>query len=165
MNNSLSEVLKKTNRKRKEMKRIIPKQKELANNNSIEYLHGKTQRWTTEIQFILVEQKFLKELLEDHIMNLCDTQSFAKGKLLLNGLNHEANLGVELIESIKEHKINLALLIENIYLKRERIFRENHDFLKIEFRNYIENFRCIKELLFELVLQMLKKEKNSTGIF
>ena len=108
------------------MKRLIPKQKAPIFNNSIEYLHSKSQEWISEIEFIEIEQDFLKELLGEHIIGLCDTNNFAKAKLFLNGINHEKILGEKLIKSIKEHKINLALLIENIYLKRENLFRDNH---------------------------------------
>ena len=142
------------------MKRLIPKQKAAIFNNSIEYLHSKSQQWISEIEFIEIEQDFLKELLGDHIMGLCDTNNFSKAKLFLNGINHEKVLGDKLIKSIKEHKINLALLIENIYLKRENLFRDNQEFLKIEFQNYVENFKYIKEQVFELILQIMKKEKK-----
>ena len=142
------------------MKRIIPKQKTPNFNNSIEYLHSKTIYWISEIEFIKIEQDFLKELLAEHIMGLCDTNNFNKAKLLLNGINHEAILGETLIESIKEHQINLALLVENIYLKKENLFRENHEFLKNELINYIDNFKYIKEQVFELILLIMKKEKQ-----
>lgn len=142
------------------MKRIIPKQKAPIFNNSIEYLHSKTQSWISEIEFIKIEQDFLKELLAEHIMGLCDTNNFSKAKLFLNGINHEAILGETLKESIKEHQINLALLIESIYLKKENLFRENHEFLKTELRNYIDNFKYIKEQVFELILLIMKKEKQ-----
>jgi len=142
------------------MKRLIPKQKTPIFSNSIEYLHSKTKQWISEIEFIKIEQDFLKELLADHIMGLCDTNNFANAKLLLNGINHEKKLGEQLIESIKEHKINLALLIENIYIKRENLFRDNHEFLNIEFKNYVENFKYIKEQVFELILLIMKKDKK-----
>jgi len=142
------------------MKRIIPKQKVPVFDNSIEYLHSKTKYWISEVEFIRIEQDFLKELLSDHIIGLCDTNNFNKAKLLLHGINHEAILGETLIESIKEHQINLALLIENIYLKREKLFRDNQEFLKNELKNYFENFKYIKEEVFELILLIMKKEKQ-----
>lgn len=142
------------------MKKIIPKQKSEVFMNSIEYLHHKTTSWISEIEFIRIEQDFLKELLAEYIIGLCDTHNFTKAKLLLNGINHEAVLGETLIESIKEHKVNLALLIENIYLKKENLFRDNHESLKNEVRNYFDNFKYIKKEVFELILLIMKKEKQ-----
>ncbi len=128
--------------------------------NSIGRLHAKAQKWISEIEFIKVEQNFLKELLSEHIIGLCETHHFNQAKMFLNGIEHEAKLGNKLIESIKENKINLALLLENIQLKNETKFRNNHKLLKVEVKNYIENFKYIKEQVFELVLLIMKKEKE-----
>ena len=142
------------------MKRLIPKQKVLIFNNSIDYLLKKTKKWSFELNFIKVEQKFLKELLAEHVIEFCKTNNFKKAKLFLSGLEQESKLGDELIKNIDEHTINLALLVENIYLKREDNFRKNHEYLKIEVIKYIENFKYLKEQVFDLVLFIMKKEKQ-----
>lgn len=142
------------------IKQLTQKEKTPEFKTSIERLHTKAQQWISEIEFIKIEQNFLKELLAEHIIGLCKTDNFAKAKLLLNGLEHETKLGNKLIESIKEHKINLALLIENIYLKKEDTYRNNHKLLKMEVDNYIENFKYIKEQVFELVLLIMRNEKE-----
>jgi hypothetical protein len=139
----------------------LTKQNEKSNFEiNIERLHAKAQQWISEIEFIKIEQNFLKELLSEHIIGLCTTNNYTKAKLLLNGIEHETGLGNKLIESIKEHKINLALLLENIYLKKEDTFRNNHKLLKTEVINYTENFKYIKEQVFELVLLIMKSEKE-----
>lgn len=137
-------------------------QKEERSNleNSIGRLHAKAQQWISEIEFIKIEQNFLKELLSEHIIGLCETHNYDKAKMFLNGIEHENKLGNKLIESIKEHKINLALLLENIQLKNETKFRDNHKLLKVEVKNYIENFKYIKEQVFELVLLIMKNDKE-----
>lgn len=143
------------------MKRVIPKQQKVAvYKHNIDYLHSKSKQWISEIKFINVEQNFLKELLAEHIIGLCDSNNFTKAKLFLNGINHEIKLGDKLLNSIKEHNINLALLIENVYLKKEGAIRENHKFLKTDVKNYIENFKYIKEQVFEIILHIMKKEKQ-----
>jgi len=142
------------------MKSPIPKQSEKKHKSSIEYLHKKTLEWISEIEFIKVEQQFLQELLSAHIISLCESDNFNTAKLLLKGIEHESVLGDELIVSIKNHNVNLALLMEHIYLKKEADFRENHDFLKMEVINYTQNFNYIKEQVYKLVLFILKKDKQ-----
>ena len=142
------------------MKRIIPKQKMPVFNNSVEYLLNKTKKWMSEIEFIKVEQDFLKELLSEHIVSLCTTHNFQKAKLLLSSINHEKKLGNELLANIKDHNVNLSLLIENIYLKREDNFRSNHENLKSEVVNYLDNFKYLKEQVFDLVLLIMKMDKQ-----
>jgi len=143
-----------------EKNQLTQKEKTTNFEITIERLHSKAQRWISKIEFIKIEQNFLKELLAEHIIELCKTDNYAQAKLFINSIEHEANLGNKLIESIKEHKINLALLMENIQLKKEDAFRNNNKLLKNEVRNYIENFKNIKEQVFELVLFIMKKEKE-----
>jgi hypothetical protein len=144
------------------MKKIIPRQNELKLicNSSIEQLKKETKDWLSEIEFIKIEQNFLNELLTDHVIGLCETDNFNKAKLFINGVVHEIKLGTELKNSIKDHKMNLALLLENIYLKKENDFRKTHELLKIEVKNYIQNFKYIKEQVFELVLFIMKLDKK-----
>jgi hypothetical protein len=142
------------------MKQMILKQDQSIFNYSVENLQLETKKWLSEIEFIKIEQNFLKELITDHIIMLCKTDNFSKAKLLLNGINHESKLGEILMASIKEHRINLALLAENIYLKKENDFRKDQELLKIEVDNYIQNFKYIKEQVFELALFIMKKEKQ-----
>lgn len=142
------------------MKQIKSKHQEPIFNSSIEHLHDKTKYWISEIEFIKIEQDFLKELLAEHVMALCTSNNFKNAKLFLKGIYHEKIVGERLIESIKKHQINLALLIESIYLKKEDSFRKDHEHLKTELINYIDNFKYIKEQVFELILLIMKKEKK-----
>lgn len=142
------------------MKAVIPIQKKTIFREGIEELHSNTTKWISEIEFIEVEQSFLKEILAEHIIGLCTAENFKLAKLFLNGIEHEEKLSVKLLDSIKDHKMNLALLLENIYLKRENDFRKNHEGLKVELNNYTQNFKYIKEQVFELILQIMKKEKQ-----
>ncbi|MBI9042322.1 hypothetical protein [Lutibacter sp.] len=142
------------------MKTIIPKQKEPFLKDGIEVLHAKTNKWISEIEFINIEQDFLKEMMSEHIISLCEMENFKTAKLFLNGIEHENKLGAKLLLDIQDHKMNLALLMENIYLKKEDDFRKKQQELKLEVNNYIQNFRYIKEEVFKLVLHIMKKEKS-----
>lgn len=142
------------------MKQIISKEVQTIFNYDIEQLHSQAKKWLSEIEFIKIEQEFLNELISDHIIGLCKSDNFTQAKLLLNGINHEAKLGMQLMADINEHRINLSLLLEHIYVKKENDFRKDHKLLNKEVENYIENFKYIKEQVFELVLFIMKKEKQ-----
>ena len=142
------------------MKRLIPKQSNLIN-RSVSGLLEKTHYWVAEIEFIKIEQDFLKDLISEHILQICSASNFSKVKLYLNGIIHEKDMGEELVDEIKAHQINLSLLLENMYLKREDDFRKNHELLKSDVKNYIQNFKYLKEQLFEIILEIMKTEKYS----
>ena len=131
------------------------------NDATIEQLFNKTKRWISKMEFIKLEQTFFKELLNRYIIKSCAAKNFNKPKLLLDAVQNEIVLGNKLLQSIEEHKINLSLLIEHIYLKKEGEFRAQHRVLKSEIINYITSFNCIKEQIFEIGLLVLKKEKSN----
>jgi len=142
------------------MRQVLHERKSIIFNCTIEHLQYKSQKWLTKINFTNTEQQFFEELLTEHIIGLCKNNDFKNAKLLLRGIDYEKKLSAKLIASINEHKINLALLIENIYLKKESVFRTNHEFLKLEVTKYIQNFKCIKKQVFALVLKIMKREKQ-----
>lgn len=142
------------------MKLVNLSESNIDYSKSFEYLYNKTEKWISEIDFIEIEQDFLKELLSEHIIGLCSTENFKNAKLFLMGIEHEKMLGKKLKASIKEHKMNLGLLLEDMYLKREDAIRENHELLKNEVVNFIDNFKYIKKEVFELILQIMKLEKK-----
>lgn len=142
------------------MKHIIPTKEKLEIKNSTHYLHGKVQQWISEIEFIKIEQHFLKELLGSHVLELCQEDKFQSAKLFLKGLEHEEGLGKELIVAMNEHRMNLGLLIEQVHLKKEDLFRKTHEQLKIEMKDYVHNFKYLKEQVFELILVIMRKDKK-----
>lgn len=142
------------------MKKNVPITKNSQIKSSIIELKNETSEWISEIKFIYIEQDFLEELLAEHVMGLCKTNNYSQAKLFLKGITHERKLGKLLEDEIRNHNVNLALLIENIYLKKEDSFRDKHKVLLSEVKNYIQNFKYIKEKVFELVLQIMKSEKK-----
>lgn len=140
------------------MKTIEPKKP--CSQLTFKQLHVEVKNWISEIEFILIEQGFFNEIIVEHTLEICNTSNFTKAKLFLNGIEHEDKLGTEMIAKIKEHQVNIDLLIENIYLKKEKEIRNTHELLKLEVNNYIENFRYIKQQVFELVLHVMKLEKQ-----
>jgi hypothetical protein len=141
------------------MIKTIPKHKEPIIYNSFEFLHNKTENWLLEVYFIKKELLFLKELLAEHIIEICNSENFKEAKMYLSGVIHEINLNDILVKSIKEHAINLSLLMEGVYLSKEKQIRKDHTLLKIEFENYRENSKYMKQQIFELVLKVMKKNK------
>lgn len=127
--------------------------------NSSRFLYGKTQQWSSDLEFLQVEQGFLKAMLSQCVIEHCYEDKFKTAKLLINSLKHEEELGLELINSIEEHRVNLALLIENIHLKKEDAFRKRHEYLKIEMKNYVMNFKYLKQQVYELILEVMKTER------
>ena len=127
---------------------------------TIKQLYNNSKNWIKEIEFIQIEQDFFKELIIDHTMEICNSSNYSEAKFLLESIEHENELGEDLAHEVIEQRVNLALLLDNIYLKKEKEFRSKYDALSIEMSNYIENFKFIKKEVFKLILQVMKKEKQ-----
>lgn len=124
-------------------------------------LHAVCKNWIKELEFISKEQVFFREMLVNYVMDQCRADCYKKAKLLLNSIDNEKELLKKLLSDIEEHKINLSLLIEKIYMKRADYFREQHSLLKKDMTNYLENYRYLKEQLFSLILYVLKLKKEN----
>ena len=143
------------------MKRLIPKKNMPYFSNSIYELYEVSETWLEELTFIEKEQDFFREILTNYVMDECSEDCYKQGKFLLNGIMNEQQLGEELHTEINEHKMDLGLLIEKIYLKREDQFRERHLALKENVTNYVKNYKFLKEKLFALILKVLRLKKEN----
>ena len=128
--------------------------------SSYENLFEKTQRWISEIDFITIEQDFLKELLSEYIIGICKAHNFEQAKLLLESISDEKTKGSLLKEAIVKHQINLSMLLEGVFISKEETCRKNNKNLKNEIANFINNFKFIKRQTFELILKIMKLEKQ-----
>jgi len=63
-----------------ERNQLTQKEKTTNFEITIERLHSKAQQWISEIEFIKIEQNFLKELLAEHIIGLCTTYNYAQAQ-------------------------------------------------------------------------------------
>ena len=142
------------------MKRLIPKYRTPIFPNSIHELQDKTLLWIDELQFIQKEQFFFNSLMEECIMEHCSLSNWKQAKLLLSSIQNETELATKLLIRLKNHKMNLGLLLQHIYTKREDQFRDTHRFINNEFKNYVENYRCLKDQLFTLVLSELNRNNS-----
>lgn len=132
----------------------------LFNKDGVGLLHKKTQKWISEIEFVKIEQEFFKVLLSEHIIEFCNSQNLESAKKLLNEIEDESKLGDKLIHSIYDQRMNLSLVSENIYIKKDVDFRSIQKRIKTEFIAYRDKFKEIKSHVFELVLDAVKKEKQ-----
>ena len=74
--------------------------KDFFKKDGIGLLHRKTQKWISEIEFVRVEQEFLKELLSEHIIEFCNSHNIETVKELLVKIEEENELGTNLLKSI-----------------------------------------------------------------
>ena len=106
----------------------------------------------------------------------CNIKKISDGKYSFDGMTENKKYVYELSdkfypalwwnhESLLNNNYVLGQGCRNLktqitFLKKETKFRENHKLLKVEVKNYIENFKYIKEQVYELVLLIMRNEKE-----
>ena len=152
------------------MSQITTKQTAPIINNSIEYLHNKTQQWISEIEFIKIEQDFLGELLAEHVLGLCTTQTYKKAKLLENLRYINKNQISDLLLTKDNLILQLFDIVSPIVLKLELskiLFLSLSSFLKNLLSFIIECFKISAKpqtkFLLDRLFNSVKSLKTNLG--
>jgi hypothetical protein len=116
-------------------------------------------QWINELEFIKDEQIFLEHLLGSHFLELSTPELYEPTKKLIKNLKNIENKGNELKVTIKIHKKHIATLIESTGDTQKSESINEHIIIKKEFENYILNFKEVKKDIFDMIKEIMKKNK------
>lgn len=129
--------------------------------SSPEELHEVTQDWKSELEFIKVEQNFLDQLIKNHTLALISDDIREKGEQLIVELLKEEKEVDRLLLNVVKHYNKLDILVDGVdQIKEEKSFKEKHYSLKMEVLKYIDEYKDTKKKIFELIQQIMKKQKQ-----
>lgn len=117
-------------------------------------------QWINELKFMQYERIFLEHLLGSHFLALSTPKLYEPTKELIRKLKKVENKGNELFVTIKIHKKHIATLIEGIGFTEKLDIKKEHNKIKKEFGNYMINFKDIKKSIFDMIKEIMKKEKQ-----
>lgn len=123
-------------------------------------LHKETNHWLNELVFMQDEHVFLENLLSSHFLDLSKPKLYDPTRKLIIKLKEVEKLGDELADSIHIHNKHLATLIESLQFKGKRSLKKEHNFIKKDFEIYLLNFKYIKKKIFNLIKEIMKKNKK-----
>ena len=116
--------------------------------------------WINELEFIKDERIFLEHLLGSHFLDLSTPELYEPTKELINDLKKVENRGDELMVTIKIHKKHIVTLIESRGIFEKLDIKNEHNKIKMEFGNYMLNFRVVKKNIFYIIKEIMKKNKQ-----
>ncbi len=119
-----------------------------------------TLQWINELKFMQYERIFLEHLLGSHFLALSTQKLYEPTRELIKKLKKVENRGNELLVTIKIHKKHIATLIESIGFTEKLDIKNEHKKIKKEFGNYVINFKEIKKSIFDMIKEIMKKEKQ-----
>jgi hypothetical protein len=117
-------------------------------------------QWINELKFIQDERIFLEHLLGSHFLALSKPKLYEGTRELIKKLKKVEYRGNELLVTIKIHKKHIATLIEDIGFTEKLNIKNEHNNIKKEFENYVLNFKEIKRNIFDMIKEIMKKDKQ-----
>jgi len=117
-------------------------------------------QWTNELEFVEDERIFLEHLLGSHFLALSTPKLYEPTKELIKELKNVENRRDELLVTIKIHKKRIVILIENIGLLEKLEIKNEHNKIKIEFENYMRDFKKAKKDIFDMIKEIMRKDKQ-----
>ena len=128
---------------------------------SAEEMHEAILEWMSELKFIRDEQLFLNELVRSYTLQLIDDSVFDESKRIINAISRTEQEIVHLLKRVQSHQNLLEIMVNDVdELRMERAYLETHWSLVYEIRNYRADYRKLKTWLFDLVSNLMKKNKR-----
>jgi len=122
---------------------------------SVEELHDDTKLWISEIDFVIDEIRFLKNLLSSNYIQLLDAGLSKKTTELVKKISEKKKSAKIFIELIKDHNNRLANLIESKSVTSNIHYFDTHKKLELEIFIFSKKYRKIKRQIFEILDQIM----------
>lgn len=131
--------------------------------HSPEEIHETTIKWQSELDFIEIEWHFLQELLSDNTLLLLSETDFEKTKKLISELVSYKKVIPEIRQLLEQHRNDLEVLVDGINERqKEKAFKDRHLLLELKINDFNEQYRQVKNTIFDVMKTSLKKRKQKT---
>lgn len=128
---------------------------------STEEMHDNTIEWLSDLEFVKVEQGFLEELIKENTLYLISGDTFTKSKAVVTKLSGSIKKVNALHKRVLKHSNELEVLLDDVKeTKKEQLFKTEHDLLNAEIFIFLNNYRNIKNEIFELIKNIMKINKQ-----
>lgn len=125
---------------------------------SIEELHDDTKNWTSEIDFITDEIRFLEHLLSCNYINCKEAGLSEKIEFIVKKIVAEKKVGKTAKVVINEQEKILSDLIKTNSATTNKNYFETHQKLEAEINFYIKKYKNIKREIFDIIETIQKKK-------
>lgn len=125
-----------------------------------EDMHGNSQKWLSELEFIKDEGLFFDDLIKSYTLKLTDSKHFTESKKIVDKLSKFHKKTDNLISMVKIHERKLKIMVDGIdQLKEEDNYKEEHQWFTKNLNQFLEKYRVFKVQLFNLLRGILKEQK------
>ncbi|GEM_PF-5380943 len=132
-------------------------------NGNLTRYHNTSKKWLSELDFILVEHHFIKELIQSHFVAICQENlidEINEKQKEIEDLTSKINI---LILEIYMHEKQISLLTNYNRPTGLKLIYENHKLIKSRFSQISERNKLVKSVIFDIIkdiMEHLKQKKN-----
>ncbi len=130
----------------------------IGRTKSKDELHNNYKLWTSEINFIKDEILFFEHLLSENYIDFLAAGLHEKIEESVKQISVEKNVGITLQELINEQEKIFAELIKTDNVTSNKNYLESHKKLEVEVNNYINKYKDLKQHVFKVVENVMKKK-------
>jgi hypothetical protein len=128
---------------------------------SAEVMHTESRNWMSELLFAKDEQLFFDDLNKSYTLKLIESKHFSKSKKIVEKLVSLQKETEKLISTIKQHEVDLEIMInKKDELEEEENYKNAHRELIVLVADYFENYKSVKKQLYKLIKAVIKEQKQ-----
>ena len=143
------------------MKHTTPPKHRYVEWISPEEMHQAALEWLSELNFARDEQRFLDDLVKSFTLQLTDSKVFSRSqKIIAEIVNSEHQL-LSLMKQVQAHENLLEIMIDDVdQPDLEKAYKDEHRHLIEQVGTYLSDYRKQKKRLFNLMTEVMKRDKQ-----
>jgi hypothetical protein len=124
-------------------------------------LHEDTTTSIRDIKFLKDELQFLKDLAAEHTLELIYGTSPEESHAIIKQLTEHSKRLEKLLKSLKEHRNNLQVLMDEDDVAGElNTYKNQHYTLMMEEMDFHADLKKTKHIIFKMLSEIMKKSKQ-----
>jgi len=133
-------------------------------NGNLTRYHNTSKKWLSELDFVLVEHHFIKELIHTHFLEICQENlidEISEKQKEIENMTSKINI---LILEIYTHEKRISLLLDNNQPVGLKLIHENHKLIQSRFNQLVEMNKLIKSIIFDIIKDIMIQYKLKKNI-
>lgn len=122
-------------------------------------LYMLTESWKNDLEFYLLDVKFLERLVDAFFVKLLTNQNFDEIRELQSKLLERKNQCENLLKRIQIHFAHIVELIDNPFMYDTLVFRAEHELLEDEISEFKLMLKAVRYVVFTITNDVLESKK------
>ena len=122
-------------------------------------LYMLTESWKNDLEFYLLDVKFLERLVDAFFVKLLTNQNFDEIRELQSKLLERKNQCENLLKRIQIHFAHIVELIDNPFMYDALVFRAEHELLEDEISEFKLMLKAVRYVVFTITNDVLESKK------